>query len=142
MVKFSKDFFTDHEILFVGYSSRNKAYSNMVYEAFTNNNIKVYPFNTKDNADFDTKVYKKFGDLPVVPQSAYVLLNKGNTAKAVNQLIDNGVKKILFYNKNSVDAATLEECDKAGVITAIGCPLMVYGKGIHKIHSFFAGVKG
>ncbi len=141
MIKINKDFFTDSDILFVGYSSRNKAYSNMVFEAFTNNNIKVYPFNTKDNADFDIKVYKKFSELPMIPQTAYVLLNKTSAAKAVNHLIDNGVKKILFYNKNMVDPATLEECDKAGVVTAYGCPLMVYNGGIHKLHSFFAGVK-
>ncbi len=138
MVKFSKDFFNENEVLFVGYSSRNKAYSNSILQAFTNNNMKVYPFNTKD-ASYDIKVYRKYDELPNMPKAAFVLLNKENTAKAVKQLIDKGVKKILFYSK--LDPATQAECDKAGVVTATGCPLMVYGKGLHKLHAFFAGVK-
>ncbi|MDD3172400.1 MAG: CoA-binding protein [Herbinix sp.] len=141
MVKFDKGFFNDNEVLFVGYSSRNKAYSNGILQAFTNNNIKVYPYNTKDNTTFDTKVYKKLEELPVMPKSAYILLNKANTTKAVKQLIDNGFTKILFYHKSTVDPVILSECDKAGVEVAIGCPLMIYGTGIHKIHAFFAGVK-
>lgn len=141
MVKLSKNFFTDSDVLFVGYSSRNKAYSNSILEAFTNNNIKVYPYNTKDNTTFDTKVYKKLEELPEMPKTAFVLLNKTNTTKAVKQLIENGFTKILFYNKNSVDPETLAECDKAGIVTASGCPLMVFGTGIHKFHAFFAGVK-
>lgn len=141
MVKFNKNFFTDSEVLFVGYSSRNKAYSNSVYQAFTNNNIKVYPYNTKDNTTFDIKVYRKLDELPAVPKSAYILLNKENSAKVVKQLIENGVNKILFYSKSTVEPATLQECESAGVTTAIGCPLMVYGNGIHKLHAFLAGVK-
>lgn len=141
MIKLNKNFFTDKEILFVGYSSRNKAYSNSILQAFTNNNIKVYPYNTKDNAAFDVKVYKKLEELPAVPKTAFLLLNKANTAKAVKQLIENGVNKILFYNKNMADEATISECEKAGVVFSFGCPLMVYGSGIHKLHAFFAGVK-
>ena len=141
MVKLGKDFFTDGEVLFVGYSSRNKAYSNSVLQAFTNNRIKVFPYNTKEGASFDIKVYKKFEELPVMPKAAYVLLNKENTTKVVKQLIDNGFKKILFYNKGTVDQVTLDACDQAGIVTAIGCPMMIFGTGLHKLHAFFAGVK-
>lgn len=141
MVKLSKDFFNDSDVLFVGYSSRNKAYSNSVLQAFTSHNIKLYPYNNKDNTTYDTKVYKKLEELPVMPKTAYILLNKTNTSKAVKQLIENGFTKILFYSKTTVDPATLEECDKAGIVTAIGCPLMIFGTGLHKFHAFFAGVK-
>jgi Acyl-CoA synthetase (NDP forming) len=141
MVKFTKSFITENEILFVGYSSRNKAYSNSIYQAFTNQNIKVYPYNTKESTAFDTKVYKKLEELPEIPKTAFILLNKANTAKVVKQLIENGVKKILFYNKSTVEPASISDCENAGVEVAIGCPMMVYGNGIHKLHAFFAGVK-
>ena len=141
MVKVSKDFFKDGEVLFVGYSSRNNGYSKSIYQAFTNNQMKVYPYNTKENASFDIKVYKKLADLPTVPKNAFILLNKENTAKAVNELIGKGIKRILFHSAKNVDAATLEKCEKAGIETAAGCPMMVYGTGIHKLHAFFAGVK-
>ncbi|MHB8127392.1 MAG: CoA-binding protein [Mobilitalea sp.] len=141
MVKVSKDFFKDGEVLFVGYSSRNNGYSKSIYQAFTNNQMKVYPYNTKENATFDIKVYKKLAELPTVPKNAFILLNKENTAKAVNEVIGKGIKRILFHSAKNVDAATLEKCEKAGIETAAGCPMMVYGTGIHKLHAFFAGVK-
>lgn len=141
MVKYNKNFFKGNEILFVGYSSQNAVYCKGILQAFNNSNIKVYPYNIKEKASFDTKVYKSLSELPVIPKEAFVLLNKNNTAKAVKELIENGVERILFYSKNTVDADTLEVCDKAEVETSVGCPMMVYGSGFHKLHAFFAGVK-
>ena len=138
MAKLNKNFFKEKEILFVGYSSRNSAYSKEIYQAFINNQIKVYPFNKKENATYDVKVYQRMEELPVIPKSAFVLLNKGNAANEVKELIDKGVKRILF---RSADAETLAECEKAGVEATVGCPLMIYGTGFHKFHAFLAGVK-
>jgi acyl-CoA synthetase (NDP forming) len=141
MVKLYKDFFKDNDVLFVGYSSRNSGYSKAIYKAFTDNRIKVYPLNTKDNASYDVKVYKSVAELPVMPKSAFILLNKDNTVKAVKELIGKGVKRILFYSKNTADPAVVAECEKAGIETAYGCPMMIYGSGLHKFHALFAGVK-
>lgn len=141
MNKLSKSFLKDNEILFVGYSSRNKAYSNGIYQAFTNNGFKVYPFNTKENASYDIKVYKKPEELPTMPKSAFILLNKDNTAKAVRMLADKGVKRILFYSAKGVDEDTQKLCESKGIEMAAGCPMMLYGKGLHKFHGILAGVK-
>jgi len=141
VVKLNKDFFKDGEVLFVGYSSRNSAYSKGVYQAFANHNIKVYPYNTKENATYDVKVYKSLSELPKMPKAAFILLNKENTAKAVKQLLGKGVNRILFYSAKNVEPAILKECETAGVEAAAGCPMMIYGTGFHKLHAFFAGVK-
>ncbi len=141
MNKVSKDFLKDGKVLFVGYSSRNSGYSKSIYQAFVNNQMKVYPYNTKENASYDVKVYNKLAELPVMPKDAFILLNKENTTKAVKELIGKGVKRILFHSAKSVDPATLAECEKAGIETAAGCPMMVYGTGFHKFHGLLAGVK-
>lgn len=141
MVKLYKGFFKDKDVLFVGYSSRNSGYSKGIYKAFTDNGIRVYPYNIKENAQYDVKVYKRLSELPVVPQTAFVLLNTKNASGAVMELIDKGVKRILFRSKVTADQATLEACDKAGVETAYGCPMMLLGSGLHKIHAVLAGVK-
>ncbi len=73
MVKLSRSFFTDKDVLFVGYSSRNNAYSKEIFKAFTDNHMKVYPYNTKENATYDTKVYKSLEELPSVPKTAFIL---------------------------------------------------------------------
>jgi len=55
-------------------------------------------------------------------------------------LSGNGIKRILFQSKKSVDQETLEECRSAGIETAVACPLMFLGSFLHRIHGFFAGV--
>lgn len=141
MNKLHRGFLTDKDILFVGYSSRNNGYSKELLKGFTNNQIKVYPYNKKEGAQFDIKVYKSLAELPVMPKTAFILLNKDNTTKSVKELLEKGVKKILFQNQKAVDPAVLAECEKAGVETAYGCPLMLFGTGFHKFHAFLAGVK-
>jgi acyl-CoA synthetase (NDP forming) len=138
VAKLYKNFFKDQDILFVGYSSRNNAYCKEIYQAFMNNQMRVYPYNTKENATYDVKVYQKLEELKTIPKSAFVLLSKSNAAVAVKELIDKGVKRILF---RVADPATLVECEKAGVEATVGCPMMIYGTGLHKFHAFFAGVK-
>lgn len=141
MVKLNKEFFIDNEVLFVGYSSKNNAFSKSIYQAFMNNGIKVYPLNNKADSSFDIKVYRSLGELPKVPSCAFVLTNKTNAAKVVNELSSKGVKRILFQNSRYVDQDILDTCSKYGIETAVGCPMMLFGKGMHRLHAFFAGVK-
>lgn len=141
MVKIDKGFFTEKDILFVGYSSRNIGYSKEVFKAFSGNKITVYPFNIKNNPLSVNKVYHDFEELPVIPKSAFILLSKENTTKAVKDLINRGVTKMLFYRQGNVAPEVLAECEKAGVETAYGCPVMIYGEGFHKFHAWISGVK-
>jgi len=141
MPKLNKDFFTDNEVLFVGYSSRNNKFSKAIYEAFSNNGIKVYPYNNKGNNESEIKVFKSLDELPNIPKCAYVLLNKKNTGRLVKQLADNGVKKILFQSSKTVEPETIDECKKLGIETVTTCPMMIFGSGIHKFHGFISGVR-
>lgn len=141
MSNLTKDFFNEKEILFMGYSGKNQRFSKMVYNAFNNNGIKVYPVNSKEGSYYDIKVYKSLEELPKIPKTAYVLLNKENTRNAISSLKDKGVKKILFHSKKNIDSSILDECTKMGIETAVACPMMRFGSGIHRIHGFFAGIK-
>ncbi len=140
MGKLTKDFFAGNEVLFVGYSSRQKGFCNMVAKAFARNGIKVHPLNTKSKGPFAVQVYASLKEIPKLPPTAYVLLNKENTKETVRELKANGIKRILFQSKKCVDAQTLEECRTAGIETAVACPLMFLGSFLHRIHGFFAGV--
>jgi len=141
MAKPGRDFFKGKEVLFVGYSAKNNQFSKMVYQAFMDNGMKVYPLNNKADSSYDIKVYNKLADLPKIPENAYVLLNRENAKSIVGTLAKTGVKRVLFQNKKNVDADILQECQKQGMETAVACPMMIYGKGMHKIHAFFAGVR-
>lgn len=141
MKKLSRDFFKGNEVLFVGYSSRNKAFSQELYRSISNSGVKVYPYNVKKEASYDIKVYNNLSDMEKIPEAAFILLNAGNAAKAAEELAGKGVKRMLFQSKGNVSPQTMEALEKKGVEVSVGCPLMLFGKGLHKIHAFFAGVK-
>jgi len=141
MGKLKDEFLTDKEIIFMGYSSRNPQFSGSIYKAMTNAGYKVYPVNTKQGGKYDIKVYGSLSELPKIPSTAYVLMSNKNAGEAVKQLKDSGVKKILFHIGKTADKALLDECAAAGIETAVACPMMIFGSGLHKFHAFFAGVK-
>lgn len=141
MTKLSKGFFTEKDILFLGYSASTQAFSKSIYKAFSDAGMKVYPINTKKSDTYEVKVYNDISELPKVPTTAYVLLNNKDVKDAVKKLKDNGVKKILFQPGNTANKEILDECAASGIEAVVGCPMMVYGKGLHKLHAFFAGVK-
>ena len=140
MQKVYREFFSDKEVLFVGYSSRSKGFSNGIYDAFSKHGIKVYPFNKKQGANYDLKVFNSYDDLVKIPTTAYVLLNKSNTNDAIQELLNHDVKRILVHSKSHVDSSVLSQCEAKGVEVTAGCPMMLFGGGIHKLHAFFAGV--
>lgn len=141
MKKISKDFFRGNEVLFLGYSSRNKGFCSSIMNAFVRNGIRVYPMNTRTGKDFGIKVYQDFSELPKVPDTAYVLLNSDNARKVIKPLKDMGVKRILFQNEKIADQDIREQCRELGIETAAGCPMMLFGSGLHRLHGFFSGVK-
>ncbi len=141
MKNLSKDFFTEKEVIFMGYSSRTPQFSNMIYKAFSDAGIKVYPVNPKKDGKYDVKVYSDINELPRTPKIAYVLLNSENAKKAVENLKGSGVKKILFHRGKTADQQLLDDCAAAGIETAVACPMMLFGSGLHKLHALFAGVK-
>jgi len=141
MKNLKNEFFKEKDVLFLGYSSRTPQFSKMIYKAFTDAGMKVYPVNPKSSAKYDVKVYHDISELPKVPSTAYVLLNNENAKAAVRQMIDKGVKRIMFHRGKTADQSLLDECKQAGIETAVACPMMLFGSGIHKLHGFFAGVK-
>jgi acyl-CoA synthetase (NDP forming) len=141
MTKINKSFFDGQEVLFIGFSEKEKTFCEMVYKAFSDNGIKVYPLNKRKGASFDRKVYTDLAELPAVPETAYVLLNKENSGKAVAELAERGVRKIMFQGRGNVAPGTLEKCRELGIEAVVACPMMIFGKGLHKIHAFFAGVR-
>lgn len=141
MRNLKNEFFTEKDILFIGYSSRAPQFSNMIYKAFTDAGIKVYPINPKSSSNYTIKVYHDISELPKVPSTAYILLNNNNAKSVVKQLKDCGVKKILFHRGRTADQSLLDECKQAGIETAVACPMMMFGSGIHRLHGLLAGVK-
>ena len=140
MAKLTKDYFTNNEVLILGFPLNDDPDMKMILPAFLNNNIKVLAMNSKAEGDNGIKVYKTFAELPNVPECAYIYLAKEDIAPWIDQLVAAGVKRVLFHSKKDVDPGDIDACKKVGLETAVACPMMLLGKGIHRFHKFLAGV--
>lgn len=140
MAKLTKDYFSDGEILIIGYPLNDDPSMKMILPAFIRNNIKVYAMNPKASSGQDIKVYKSFSELPKIPKCAYIYLEKDEITPWISDMVKNGVTRVLFHSKQDVEPADVEACKNAGLETAIACPMMLLGKGLHKFHKFLAGV--
>lgn len=140
MAKLTKDYFTDGEVLIIGYPLNDDPSMKMILPAFIRHNIKVYALNPKASGDLDIKIYKSFSELPKKPRCAYIYLEKDEITPWISDMVSNGVMRVLFHSKQDVEPADVDACKKAGLETAIACPMMLLGKGIHKLHKFLAGV--
>ena len=144
MAKLSKDYFTDNEVLIIGYPLYDEPGMKMIFPAFLDNNIKVLTMNGKaadnDKDGAGNKIYKSFAELPRVPACAYIYLAKDDIAPWIDQIAAAGIKRVLFHSKRDVNPSDIDASKKAGLETAIACPMMLLGKGFHRFHKFLAGV--
>lgn len=140
MGKLTKDFFSDNEVLILGYPLKADPSMKMILRAFQESNIQVYAINSKADGDLDIKIYKSFSELPKVPKCAYIYLEKDEITPWIAVMKENGVQRVLFHSKKDVESADIEACQKAGLETAVACPLMLLGSGIHKFHKFLSGM--
>jgi hypothetical protein len=140
MSKLNKEFFTNNEVLVVGYPLKTDPTMRYLMQAFLKNGLKVFALNNEARGDADIKVYKSLGELPKVPKTAYMYADKKDIDPWIGQLKAAGVEKVLFHSRKDVDESQLDECGKAGLKTTIACPMMILGTGIHKFHAMLAGV--
>lgn len=140
MAKLTKEYFSDGEVLILGYPLKDDPSMKMILPAFLRNNIKVYAMNENATGDLDIKIYKSFSELPKVPKCAYIYLEKNEITPYISKMKENGVQRVLFHSKQDVEPADVAASKAAGLETAIACPMMLLGKGLHKLHKLLAGV--
>lgn len=135
MVKLNKEFFFENEILFWD-QSKNGAicpFSKNVSKTFSRLGVKVLTLKTSGS---ETKAGLK--SLDRVPSSAYVLFDREDEQNIISQLIQSGVKCILFHPLLAPSKTVINNCKENGIETVIGCPMMVLGKGLCKVHALLS----
>ena len=113
----------------------------VVLKAYLDNGIRVLAMNAQATGDADVKLYQSFEALPHIPKTAYIFLDKPDIDAWIEPMANHGIRRVLFHSKKDVDPAQLGACQKAGLETAVACPLMLLGGGIHRLHAFLAGVR-
>jgi len=136
--RIKRSFFASREVVFVGYSRREKAFSEAVKTAFEKAGAKVYPVNPQGG---EGGVFRSIDEVPARPELAYVLTSKANAAGALQALAAKGVKRVAFQSKRSADETVLARCAELGMEAVVACPMMALGGGLHRFHGFLAGVR-
>jgi hypothetical protein len=140
MKKIDKNFIVDNQILFLGVAKKYKMFCNSVYKAFAKNSIKVFPVKI-DESGCNFETFNSINEIKKMPKSAYSILDTPDNKKIIKELKNKGVTKILFHSKNIIDDELISQCGNLGLEVYVSCPLMLYGKGIHRFHGFLSGVK-
>lgn len=137
----TKDLFKDGKVIFAGFSKRNEAYSMSIYDALSGAGLEVYPYNPRKNEEFSVKVYDSLDKIPGKPNAAIVAVKAEHAMNLVDSLHGKGVKNILFVSRTATSPDVLKKCGTLGLTVAVACPLMLYGKGLHRFHGWLSGIK-
>lgn len=132
-----KEIFRSNKVLLVGYSSKSGAFSKMVYNEMEAAGIDVYPYNP-NKGEYDIEVYSSLDSINDLPETAVVLVGPEHIDSALNDLIKSNVKTIIINRKMKIDSKILTHCNDNSIEIKFFCPLLIVGKGFHKVHKFFA----
>lgn len=141
MKKLNKNYFDNQEVILIGLSENEKTFSRMVYKILKENNVTSYPINIRENTNFPFKVYKSIVDVPNTASIACILTKIENNHGLVELIIETGVKKVLLRNMKQLNEKDINTLKEANIELTVGCPNMVLGKGLHKLHGLLAGIK-
>lgn len=132
-----KEIFENDRVLLVGYSSDPSSFSRMVYRELEDAGLDVYPYNPKVR-EYDIEVYSNLDLIEPLPKTAVVLVSSANIDGVMDQLSSRDIKSVIINKKMGIDQSILDKCNRNGIEVKFFCPLLIVGKGFHKIHKFFA----
>ncbi|MBU0934735.1 MAG: CoA-binding protein [Spirochaetes bacterium] len=137
-IKLSQTFFKSADVVFIGWSRKHQGFCHMVRTAFEAQGSRVHPVNPKHS---DAEVYPAVEAVPAQADLAFVLTRLEHNRALPAALAAKGVRRVLFNSRLSVDDSLLAECRKQGLETAVACPMMSLGKGLHRFHGWLSGVE-
>ncbi len=86
------------------------------------------------------KSIERYPNCPPFRNVPIYTLKRTKLTPWISRMASSGVTRVLFHSKKDVEPSDVEACRNAGLETAIACPMMLLGKGIHRFHKFLAGV--
>lgn len=133
--------FIGNKLLVCGVTPKDKNHVRILYEDFTKLGIDLFFMYTTLKSNIGLKTYDNFADLPELPDCAYIMSDREQTATILRQVIDQGIKKILFFGPECFDEEGLALCEANGVDARFGCPLIFCEVIFCRIHAFFGGFR-
>jgi hypothetical protein len=140
MKKLDRDFIGE-KLLVCGATPKDKYHVTILFKDYTDAGIDLFFMSTTPKTDIGFKTYDSFSDLPEVPDCAYIMSDKDQTAGNLRQVIDLGIKKILFYGPECYSKEHEELCLANNIDARYGCPIIFSKVVFCRIHAFVGGFK-
>jgi predicted CoA-binding protein len=137
---FSSSFFTPGPLAFVGWSSKQLAYCESIRAALEAKGFSVFPVNSNPASEFGATVHRDLASVPSDVVQAFILPTGDSALAAVEELARLGFKRLLIRS-GKLAAAAVAKAGELGLEVTTGCPLMAYGKGLHRFHGLLVGVR-
>ncbi len=131
-------FKTSRDIAVAGVSPRKGNWGLMLMQELKKSGYTVYPVNPKFAEIEDAKCYESLADLPPEVENLILAVNPKRSVEMIGQLPVSGIKRV-WMNQGIGEGAFSEEglelLKKKNLEYVYGfCPMMFFGKGLHKFH--------
>lgn len=140
MQKLNKGFINT-SLLVCGCTPKDKAHMNILHKDLTEQGIELFILSAKPETTVDFKTYDQLQDLPKIPDCAYILSDRDKTSEILQNVVDLGIKKILFYSSACFSLEDEMKCKQMQIETRCGCPILFSDVLPCRIHAFLGGYK-
>lgn len=129
MTQLTSEFFADDSILFLDLTEKG------LICPISRNAIKVMEKRDIKVCKIQEGIAEELNSMKKVPSSAFILCGKHDMTNILHNLSEKGIQRILFHPFHIPEKSTVDTCRAYGINTIIGCPMMLFGKGLCKIHA-------
>jgi len=137
---FSKSFFTPGPLAFVGWSSKKLAYCESIRSTLESQGFTLFSVNNSPTSGFGPEVSRDLASMPADLVQAFILPGGDPALEAVEDLARRGFRRVLIRSRKLSESA-VAKARELGLDAVTGCPLMVYGRGMHRFHGLLAGLR-
>lgn len=134
-------FLEKREIAIAGVSPKKGNWGQVLLKELKKNNYTVYPINPTHDEVEGVKCLKTVADLPKTVENLILAVNPERAREIINQCENTGIKRV-WLNQGvgdgaySAEAVDLLKNKKMEYVYGF-CPMMFFGKGLHKMHYWF-----
>jgi len=131
-------FLSAKEIAIAGTTAKKGNWGTVLMKEISKKGIKAYPINPKYEEIEGVKCYPSVKDLPESVDSLILAVNPKLAGEIIDEAADTPIKRV-WLNQGVGDGAWSEEnvvkLSEKNMEAVYGfCPMMFFGKGIHKLH--------
>ncbi|HER07271.1 MAG TPA: CoA-binding protein [Bacteroides sp.] len=138
MKKVIQEFLDGKKVAIAGASNKDDNFGKSLMKEFVKLGYTVYPVNPRCDEVDGTPCLATVKDLPAEVENLILVVPPSLTDEIVDQSVGTSIRRVWMHRslgRGAVSEDAIEVCRKHGIEVVHGfCPMMFYGKGMHKFH--------